>query len=156
MLTDDGPKVVEFNCRFGDPETQVVLPLLKSPLLPFLKACTIDGGLDGVGELEFSTDSAVTTVVAADGYPDAPRSGDLIDLAGVPDDSIVFHAGTSLDDQGQLRTAGGRVFAVTGVAPSFAEAQERSRFGADQVRFDGRQLRRDIGWRENSRRAGVT
>ena len=156
MLTDDGPKVVEFNCRFGDPETQVVLPLLKSPLLPFLKACTVDSGLDGVGELEFSTNSAVTTVVASAGYPDAPRSGDLIDLAGVPDDSIVFHAGTSLDDHGQLRTAGGRVFAVTGVAPSFAEAQERSRVGADQVRFAGRQLRRDIGWRENSRRAGVT
>ena len=156
MLTDDGPKVVEFNCRFGDPETQVVLPLLKSPLLPLLEACTIDGGLDGVGEIEFSTDSAVTTVVAADGYPDAPRGGDLIDLTGMPDDCIVFHAGTALDDHGQLRTAGGRVFAVTGVAPSFAEAQEHSRFGADQVRFDGRQLRRDIGWRENSRRAGVT
>ena len=78
------------------------------------------------------------------------------DLADVPDDVIVFHAGTSLKDDGQLRTAGGRVFAVTGVAPMFSEAQERSRFGADQVKFAGRQLRRDIGWRENSRRAGVT
>ena len=156
MLTDEGPKVVEFNCRFGDPETQVVLPLLKSPLLPFLKACTIDGGLEDAGELEFSTDAAVTTVVASDGYPDSPRSGDAIELAGVPDDVVVFHAGTSLSDDGQLRTAGGRVFAVTGVAPTFAEAQERSRVGAEQVSFAGRQLRRDIGWRESSRRAGVT
>jgi phosphoribosylamine-glycine ligase len=156
MLTEDGPKVVEFNCRFGDPETQVVLPLLKSPLLPFLKACTIDGGLDDVGELEFSGEAAVTTVVAADGYPDSPRQGDEIDLSTVPDDVIVFHAGTAQTDGGPLLTAGGRVVAVTGVAPTFADAQERSRSGAEQVRFAGRQLRRDIGWREQSRRAGVT
>ena len=76
--------------------------------------------------------------------------------SSVPDDAIVFHAGTSRGEDGALRTSGGRVVAVTGVAPTFSEAQERSRFGADQVRFDGRTLRRDIGWRENSRRAGVT
>lgn len=156
MLTADGPKVVEFNCRFGDPETQVVLPLLKSPLLPYLKACTIDGGLEETGELEFLPDAAVATVVASDGYPDAPRSGDAIDLSQVREDVVVFHAGTSLAADGQLQTAGGRVFAVTGVAPTFAEAQERSRSGAEQVQFAGRQLRRDIGWREQGRRAGVT
>jgi phosphoribosylamine--glycine ligase len=156
MLTGDGPKVVEFNCRLGDPETQVVLPLLKSPLLPFLKACTIDGGLERSDELEFSTDAAVTTVVAADGYPASPRTGDAIDLSEVPDDVTVFHAGTSVSDEGRLQTAGGRVFAVTGVAPTFAEAQERSRNGAERVRFDGCQFRRDVGWREQNRRAGVT
>ncbi len=155
MLTETGPRVVEFNCRFGDPETQVVLPLLKSPLLQYLIACTRDGGLATTGELEFLPDAAVTTVVAAAGYPESPRVSDEIDLSEVPDDVIVFHAGTKLTD-GALVTSGGRVFAVTGVAPTFAEAQERSRYGAERVRFADRQLRRDIGWRENARRAGVT
>lgn len=156
MLTEAGPKVVEFNCRFGDPETQVVLPLMKSSLLPSLMDCTIDGGLAATGELEFSTGAAVTTVVAAAGYPESPRTGDEIDLSGVPEDVIVFHAGTSLSADGRLLTAGGRVVAVTGVAPTFAEAQERSRYGAEQVMFPGRVWRRDIGWREQGRRAGVT
>ena len=155
MLTNAGPKVVEFNGRFGDPETQVVLPLLKSRLLPYLQSCTVEGGLSKCAELEFTADAAVTTVVAAAGYPDSPRSGDAIDLSNVPDDVTVFHAGTARSADGTLRTAGGRVFAVTGVAPSFAEAQERSRYGADQVSFEGRVLRRDIGWREQGRRAGV-
>ena len=155
MLTATGPRVVEFNGRFGDPETQVVLPLMKSPLLPYLLACTRDGALAGTGEIEFLPDAAVTTVVAAAGYPESPRAGDDIDLSAVPDDVIVFHAGTTQTAAG-LRTSGGRVFAVTGVAPTFSEAQERSRFGAEQVRFADRQFRRDIGWRENSRRAGVT
>ena len=154
MLTSEGPKVVEFNCRFGDPETQVVLPLLTSPLLPYLKACTMDDGLANLDELQFSDDAAVTTVVAAEGYPESPRSGDPVDLSRVPDDVTVFHAGTRADGE-KLRTAGGRVFAVTGVAPTFAEAQQRSRFGAEQVQFWNRQFRRDIGWREQSRRAGV-
>jgi phosphoribosylamine--glycine ligase len=156
MLTEAGPKVVEFNCRFGDPEAQVVLPLMKSALLPYLAACTVEGGLAATGEVEFLPDAAVTTVVAAAGYPDAPRTGDEIDLSAMPDDVIVFQAGTALAPDGVLRTAGGRVCAVTGVAATFAEAQERSRSGAEQVRFADRVLRRDIGWRESSRRAGVT
>jgi phosphoribosylamine--glycine ligase len=156
MLTETGPRVVEFNCRFGDPETQVVLPLMKSALLPYLLACTVENGLAGLGEIEFLPDAAVTTVVAAAGYPESPRAGDPIDLSLVPDDVIVFHAGTAQSDDGTLLTAGGRVVAVTGVAPTFADAQEKSRYGADQVRFADRVLRRDIGWRENSRRAGVT
>ena len=156
MLTEAGPKVVEFNCRFGDPETQVVLPLMKSSLLPYLVACTVDGGLAKTGDLEFSDGAAVTTVVAAAGYPESPRTGDEIDLSGMPEDVIVFHAGTSLSADGRLLTAGGRVVAVTGIAPTFAEAQERSRYGAEQVMFAGRILRRDIGWREQGRRAGVT
>lgn len=156
MLTEAGPKVVEFNCRFGDPETQVVLPLMKSSLLPYLIACTVEGGLEKTGELEFAAGAAVTTVVAAPGYPESPRTGDEIDLSGVPEDVIVFHAGTSQSADGRLLTSGGRVVAVTGVAPTFAEAQERSRHGAEQVMFPGRVLRRDIGWREQGRRAGVT
>jgi phosphoribosylamine--glycine ligase len=156
MLTDSGPKVVEFNCRFGDPETQVVLPLMKSPLLPYLQACTVEDGLSKMDEIEFLPDAAVTTVVAAAGYPENPRTGDDIDLSGVPGDVLVFHAGTAQTESGVLRTSGGRVFAVTGVASTFGEAQERSRFGADQVMFADRVLRRDIGWREHSRRAGAT
>ena len=156
MLTESGPKVVEFNCRFGDPETQVVLPLMKSALLPYLVACTSDGGLEEMAEIEFLPDAAVTTVVAAAGYPENPRTGDPVDLSVVPDEVMVFHAGTALSADGTLVSAGGRVFAVTGVAPTFAEAQERSRYGAEQVMFADRVLRRDIGWRENSRRAGVT
>ena len=156
MLTETGPRVVEFNCRFGDPEAQVVLPLMKSALLPYLTACMTDGGLSDLGEIEFLPDAAVTTVVAAAGYPEKPRTGDDVDLSAVPDDVIVFHAGTTKTSDGTLRTAGGRVFAVTGVASTFADAQERSRYGAEQVMFADRVIRRDIGWRENSRRAGVT
>ncbi|HEX6314435.1 MAG TPA: phosphoribosylamine--glycine ligase [Gemmatimonadaceae bacterium] len=156
MLTSAGPRVVEFNCRFGDPETQVILPLLRSPLLPYLMACTSARGLGDMRELEFLPDAAVTTVVAAAGYPDAPRVGDEIDLSGVPDDTIVFHAGTTRGEDGVLRTSGGRVVAVTGVASTFSEAQERSRSGAEQIHFADRMFRRDIGWRENARRAGVT
>ena len=157
MISSDGaPRVVEFNCRFGDPETQVVLPLLKSELLPYLTACTDENGLAGLGELEFAPEAAVTTVVAAAGYPESPRAGDAIDLTSVPDDVIVFHAGTTRSADGQLRTSGGRVVAVTGVAATFSEAQEKSRYGAEQVKFADRVFRRDIGWRENSRRAGVT
>jgi phosphoribosylamine---glycine ligase len=156
MLTESGPRVVEFNCRFGDPETQVVLPLLKSKLLPYLFKCTSADGLEATDELEFLPDAAVTTVVAAAGYPEAPRAGDAIDLSNVPDDVIVFHAGTSRSGDDVLRTSGGRVFAVTGVAASFSDAQEKSRYGAEQVTFADRMLRHDIGWRENARRAGVT
>ena len=156
MLTETGPRVVEFNCRFGDPETQVVLPLLRSELLPYLRACTVENGLSDLAELEFLPDAAVTTVVAAAGYPESPRAGDAIDLSSVPDDVIVFHAGTTQSADGTLQTSGGRVFAVTGVAQTFADAQEKSRYGAEQVKFADRILRRDIGWRENSRRAGVT
>ncbi len=155
MLTTDGPRVVEFNCRFGDPETQVVLPLLTSPLLPYLVRCTVDGGLANAGELEFSTDSAVTTVVAAAGYPESPRTGDEIDLSAMPDDVLAFHAGTTRGADGRLRTAGGRVMTVTALAPDFAAAQRKSLAGAEAVAFEGRVLRRDIGWREQQRRAGA-
>lgn len=155
MLTGDGPRVVEFNGRFGDPETQVVLPLMTSGLLEYLQRCTMDGGLEGAPDLEFRRGAAVTTVVAASGYPEAPRSGDAIDLSGVPDDVLVFHAGTAQSAEGALQTAGGRVFAVTAVADAFDAACAQSRAGAEQVRFAGRVLRRDIGWREQRRRAGA-
>ncbi len=153
MITDEGPKVVEFNCRFGDPETQALLPLLRSSLLEPLSAIARGDGLPDDLELQWRNAFAVTTVVAAAGYPETPRKGDLIDLGTMPPDALLFHAGTSLTPSGQLATAGGRVAAVTAVADSFAEACRRSAEGAEQVRFAGRHFRSDIGWRELHRHA---
>jgi phosphoribosylamine--glycine ligase len=143
--------VVEFNCRLGDPEAQAVLPL-------------VEGGLtDGFwriahGEapapLTVRDGAAVTTVLAARGYPDRPDKGAAIAIpADLPAGVTVFHAGTMLDPDGTLRVAGGRVLAVTATAPWFAEAQRRSREGAARIEFAGKQYRSDIGWREQHRRA---
>lgn len=156
ILTVAGPKVIEFNCRFGDPETQVVMPLLRSPLLDPLLRCAREGGLDDSPELEFEPTCAVTTVVAAPGYPDSPRVGARIELPVPEEDVLVFHAGTKRGAHGELLTAGGRVIAVTGVAEDFDEARERSRAGAERVRFPEAHYRTDIGWREAARRAGAT
>lgn len=152
MLTMDGPKVVEFNCRFGDPETEAILPLMSSSLLDLLLAVARDGSLAGVAAPTWSNLSAVTTVVAAAGYPDAPRMGDAIHLPQPPEGVHVFHSGTSLTG-GKLVTNGGRVLAVTAVADTVAAAAERSRQYAGAVAIDGKQYRGDIGWRELNRHA---
>ncbi len=155
MLTADGPKVVEFNCRFGDPETQALLPLLASSLLEPLHAVAAGESIAG-GRLQWSGRSAVTTVVAASGYPENPRTGDRISLpAASPQEILVFHAGTARTADGTLVTSGGRVFAVTGVAASLAAARDASIAAAEEIRFEGRYFRRDIGWRELSRHAGA-
>ena len=151
MLTRDGPKVVEFNCRFGDPETQAVLPVLRlsESFTELLAAIARGDGLPA--DVNVSADGhAVTTVLAAKGYPEQPRAGDVIEI---PDASgaLVFHAGTARDATGRLVTAGGRVLAVTGVAPTFAGAQRNSLAAAQAIRFEGKQLRGDIGWRESAR-----
>ena len=153
MLTDDGPKVVEFNCRFGDPETQALLPLLTSSLLEPVMAIARGDRLPSGYELLWRSAAAVTTVVAAAGYPDAPRKGDVIEIGELPDDTLLFHAGTSRTPSGQLVTSGGRVAAVTAVADSFAEACRRSSEAAERIRFAGRHFRTDIGWRELHRHA---
>lgn len=155
MLTSSGPKVIEFNCRFGDPETQVVVPLLRTPLGDLLWRCSEPDGMSGAPELEFHDACAVTTVVAAPGYPESPRTGARITLPEHESQVVVFHAGTKLDRDGVLLTAGGRVVAVTAVADSFDEAQRTSVEAAGRVQFDGAQYRRDIGWRELGRRAGA-
>jgi phosphoribosylamine---glycine ligase len=152
MLTADGPKVVEFNCRFGDPETEVVLPLLASPLLPVLLAIARGESIEGM-TLDWKPAAAVTTVLATGGYPGDYPTGIPIDVdAGVAgmEGVTVFHAGTREKDA-RLVTAGGRVMAVTAVAPTVQQAAERSRGAAEAIRFDGRHYRRDVGWREIER-----
>lgn len=155
ILTATGPRVIEFNCRFGDPETQVVLPLLRSPLLEVLLACSKEGGLAGSPELAFEPKCAVTTVVAAPGYPESPRFGVPVELPESGDDTLVFHAGTKRGSKGELLTSGGRVVAVTALAEDFDDAREWSRAGAEGVRFAEAHFRTDIGWREAARRAGA-
>jgi phosphoribosylamine--glycine ligase len=154
MLTRDGPKVVEFNCRFGDPETEAILPILGGTpsLLELMRAVAhnesrSDGDLDATAYRGY----AVTTVLASAGYPGSPRLGDVITIPETPSGVLVFHAGTKRRDDGALVTSGGRVLAVTGYAPSFEDAQAKSRDFASRVTFDGKQFRSDIGWRELAR-----
>ena len=156
MLTAEGPKVVEFNCRFGDPETQAILPLMRSSLLDPLVAVATGSGISSLSPLDWSAEASVTTVVAAPGYPDAPRTGDPIELPEPPDGVEIFHAGTQRGPDGTLRTAGGRVVAVTAVGRSMDAARTLSLAVAREVRFAGAQLRSDIGWREVSRIAGAS
>ncbi len=153
LMIDRGgdPWVVEFNCRFGDPETQVILPRVTGGLVAALHAAAVG---EPIPPVTVSPDSAVTTVLAAKGYPDQPERGAVIAVPPVlPAGAVVFHAGTRRDDSGRLVVNGGRVLAVTGIAPTFADAQRVSRDTAEQITFDGRQHRRDIGWREAARLA---
>ena len=147
MITDKEPKVLEFNCRFGDPETQAVLPRLRSDLLDLLDRSTRFGGLEGA-EPEWSPDWAVTVVLASRGYPESSSKGDEIEgLRGIDSlDTEIFHAGTA-ESGGKLVTAGGRVLNVTGIGASPAEARERAYDAAEKIQFDGKQMRRDIAAR---------
>jgi phosphoribosylamine---glycine ligase len=142
MRTAAGPKVLEFNCRFGDPETQAVLPRLRSDLLDALEASLRPGGLRSA-PLEWAGEAAVTVVMASAGYPESSSKGDVIggldDVSGVE----VTHAGTALRE-GEVVTAGGRVLNVTALGPSAAEARERAYRGVAQIHFEGAQFRRDI------------
>ena len=147
MMSADGPKVLEFNVRFGDPETQALLPRLRSDLLELLEAATVVGGLNGI-ELDWSPEMAVTVVLASGGYPASSSSGDVITgLERVPPSVFVTHAGTALNDAGQIVTAGGRVLNVTGLGADAASAREAAYAAADMIEFDGRQMRRDIALR---------
>jgi phosphoribosylamine--glycine ligase len=153
MLTRDGPKVVEFNCRFGDPETQALLPLLASSLLDPMRRIAEGGSIASAPALEWLPGASVTTVVAAGGYPGTVATGQAIVLPGDAPDVTIFHAGTRRDASGALVTSGGRVLAVTALGATIAGAQARSTAVAAKVGFDGSQFRRDIGWRELARGA---
>jgi phosphoribosylamine--glycine ligase len=144
MMTAEGPRVLEFNVRFGDPETQALLPRLRSDLLSLLEAATVPDGLAGI-ELEWAPQVAVSVVLASAGYPASSSSGDVIrGLDRVPAGVYVTHAGTALNADGETVTAGGRVLNVTGLGPDAASAREAAYAAADMIEFDGKQLRRDI------------
>jgi phosphoribosylamine---glycine ligase len=146
MLTAEGPRVLEFNVRFGDPETQAVLPRLRSDLAELLERATRRGGLEGT-ELEWDPRAAVTVVLASRGYPERSSSGDAIrGLDRVPGDVEVTHAGTAERD-GAIVTAGGRVLNVTALGDGIAAARAAAYAAADVIEFDGMQLRRDIAQR---------
>ncbi|AXT48553.1 MULTISPECIES: phosphoribosylamine--glycine ligase [Chromobacterium] len=145
------PYTIEFNCRFGDPETQPIMARLKSDFTVLLEA-GVNGRLNQV-EAEWDRRVALGVVLAAEGYPEAPRKGDLI--SGLPpesEDGMVFHAGVSLDADKQLRSNGGRVLCAVGLGDSVKMAQGKAYALADQIQFAGKQLRRDIGARAIGRK----
>ncbi|MGH6609341.1 MAG: phosphoribosylamine--glycine ligase [Burkholderiaceae bacterium] len=145
IAPNGGVKTLEFNCRMGDPETQPIMLRLKSDLVPLIEAA-IDGTLDRA-KIEWDHRTALGVVIATAGYPDNPRSGDVVDTLPADDDRCVtFHAGTALRE-GQLVTSGGRVLAVTALDDTVRAAQKRAYDVVDQVSFDGMQFRRDIGHR---------
>ena len=146
MLTEDGPKVLEYNARFGDPETQVVLPRMKNDLADLFEAC-IDGTLDQV-ELEFEDNAAVCVVLASDGYPEHYEKG--YPISGLErfkdaDGYFVFHAGTKLNDQGQIVTNGGRVLGVIAAGGNLKEARANAYKATEWVEFGNKYMRNDIG-----------
>jgi phosphoribosylamine--glycine ligase len=139
------PKTLEFNCRMGDPETQPIMARLKTDLVTVIEHA-VNGTLKDI-ELDWDRRTALGVVLAAAGYPDAPRKGDVI--SGIPEeseDSVTFHAGTIIDN-GTLKTAGGRVLCVVGLGDSVRVAQKHAYEAVEKVRFDGMQFRHDIGWR---------
>jgi phosphoribosylamine--glycine ligase len=156
MMTAAGPKVLEYNVRFGDPETQAVLPRLRSDLVDLFVAARERGGLAGT-EARFGEDWAVTVVLASAGYPASSSKGDVIsglEAAAALDGIEVTHAGTARDAGGNVVTAGGRVLGVTGFGPDAARARDRAYEAARLISFDGMQMREDIARRAVERVAG--
>ena len=146
MMTKDGPKVLEYNTRFGDPETQAVLPRLQSDLVDLFLASSFSDGLNEKA-VSFSDEFAVTVVLASAGYPASASKGDVITgLERAAESAEVVHAGTR-EQNGQIVTAGGRVLNLTGLGPDAATARDRAYDAADAVNFDGKQMRRDIAER---------
>ncbi|MBR8273601.1 phosphoribosylamine--glycine ligase [Burkholderia cenocepacia] len=153
MIDKDGnPRTLEFNCRMGDPETQPIMARLKSDFSKVVEQA-IAGTLDTV-ELDWDRRTALGVVLAAHGYPDAPRKGDRIN--GIPaetEQAVTFHAGTTLNDGDKLVTSGGRVLCVVGLADSVREAQQHAYDTINQINFEGMQYRRDIGFRALNRKS---
>ena len=148
MMTKTGPRLIEYNARFGDPETEVMIPRLQTDLLALLYACA-KGMLDGV-EIKWQDRAALGVVMAANGYPGDYQKGSVIrglDRAAAVEDTIVFHAGTARNAAGDITANGGRVLCVTATAPTIAEAQKRAYQAVDQIDWPEGFCRRDIGWR---------
>jgi phosphoribosylamine--glycine ligase len=147
MLTTAGVKVLEFNVRFGDPETQAILPRLRTDLVDLFMRATVSGGLEQL-ELSWDPATAVTVVLASRGYPESASSGDVINgLERVSPEAHVTHAGTARRPDGALVTAGGRVLSVTALGKDAAVARADAYAAADMIEFSGKQLRRDIALR---------
>jgi phosphoribosylamine---glycine ligase len=147
MLTADGPKVLEYNCRFGDPETEVILPRMHSDLGELLLAC-VEGNIGNYKAL-WTDDACVCVVASSGGYPGDHRTGAEIhglDAAGRVEGAHVFHAGTQ-ERNGRVVTAGGRVLAVSGLGPTIADARARAYEAIEQISFEGMQVRSDIAAR---------
>ena len=147
-MSSHGPKLLEYNVRFGDPETEVLVPLYGADLYELLSSVA-SGELDVVPATNGKC--AVTVVLSSHGYPESPRTGDVIDGLGVDgqlalpiEDVTIFHAGTSRDGHGRFLTNGGRVLAVTAVGDTLVQARERAYAAAEQITFDGRVMRHDI------------
>ena len=145
MITKDGPKVIEYNCRFGDPETQVVLPLLKSDLLTIMMA--VEDEILADTPVEFSDGAACCVMLASGGYPGKYEKGKTIDMGNAEAMAEIFHSGTGRNGEGQLVTAGGRVLGVCCTAGDLKTAIEMAYRAADQVKWDGMIYRKDIGKR---------
>jgi phosphoribosylamine--glycine ligase len=144
MFTTHGPRVIEFNCRFGDPETQVLLPLLESDLLEIAYACAI--GKLGTTEIRWSTGAAACVVVASEGYPGKyPKGLPISGLEAAPANAVIFHAGTQ-DENGQIVTSGGRVLGVTGWGENIQQALKSAYAAVEPIRFEGMHYRKDIGF----------
>ena len=144
-ITSRGVRVIEFNARFGDPETQVVLARLNSALSELLLAAAT-GNLSGLADLEWKPESAVTVVMAAEGYPESPALGAVISGIESPQDNgtLVYHAGTKLNDAGELLVNGGRVLSVTALGSDLTVARSQAYAGVERIRFDGEHHRSDI------------
>ncbi|HEX4874387.1 MAG TPA: phosphoribosylamine--glycine ligase [Sphingorhabdus sp.] len=149
MLTDQGPKLIEYNCRFGDPECQVLMMRFEGDLVALLLAAASEGGLAGAARPNLSDGYALTVVMAANGYPDTPEKGGAIDIGAIGD-ARIFHAGTAINN-GQLVANGGRVLNVAARGATVTEAQERAYAAVDAIDFRTGFCRRDIGWREVAR-----
>ena len=146
ILTEDGPKVLEYNARFGDPETQVVLPRMKNDIVEVFEAC-IDGKLDAV-DLQFEYNAAVCVILASDGYPEKYEKGFAISGLNAFDgkeDYFCFHSGSKLDDEGKIVTNGGRVLGVTALGRDLKEARANAYKATDWVNFENKYMRGDIG-----------
>ena len=146
MITPNGPKVIEYNCRFGDPETQVVLPLLKTDLLTVMQAVENETLADL--EVEWSDGAAACVILASGGYPSHYEKGKVMTLPETtPDNVTIYHAGDKLDSKGRLVTSGGRVLGITATAPTLKEALADAYAAAETVEFEGKYMRHDIGRR---------
>ncbi len=146
MLTPDGPRVLEYNCRFGDPEAQVVLPRLENDIVDVFNAC-IDGTLDQI-DLKFRDEACVCVVLASDGYPLAYEKG--LPITGFEafadkDDYFCFHAGTKFDENGNIVTNGGRVLGISALGSDLKEARAKAYEATEWIHFDNKYMRHDIG-----------